>query len=119
MLNYLPEILLGIVSSLLLSLNIIFWCTIVIIFALLKLALPIKPIRVILDHILHGIGANWISCNSGWMSLTQKTKWDVQGVGGLTYMGWYLVNSNHQSWVDNFVLQIRKFRVCFRGYCRQ
>jgi 1-acyl-sn-glycerol-3-phosphate acyltransferase len=105
MLNFLPKILLGMMSSLLLSLNVIFWCTIVFIFALLKLALPIKPIRAILDHILHGIGANWISCNSGWMSLTQKTRWDVQGVDVLTYRGWYLVNSNHQSWVDIFVLQ--------------
>lgn len=92
-------------SSLLLSLNVIFWCTILFIFALLKLALPIKPIRTILDHVLHGIGANWISCNSGWMSLTQKTRWDVQGVDSLAYRGWYLVNSNHQSWVDIFVLQ--------------
>ncbi|MGZ6222891.1 MAG: acyltransferase [Syntrophales bacterium] len=105
MLNFLPKILLGIMSFLLLSLNVIFWCTILFIFALLKLALPIKPIRVILDHILNGIGTNWISCNSGWMRLTQKTSWDVQGVDRLTYRGWYLVNSNHQSWVDIFVLQ--------------
>jgi len=39
------------------------------------------------------------------MRLTQKTRWNVQGVDGLTYRGWYLVNSNHQSWVDIFVLQ--------------
>ncbi len=105
MLNFLPKILLGMISSVLLALNVIFWCAIVFIFALLKLALPFKPIRVILDHILHGIAANWISCNSGWMRLTQKTRWNVQGLDGLTYRGWYLVNSNHQSWVDIFVLQ--------------
>jgi 1-acyl-sn-glycerol-3-phosphate acyltransferase len=29
----------------------------------------------------------------------------VQGVDGLNYRGWYLVNCNHQSWVDIFVLQ--------------
>ncbi len=105
MLNFLPKILVGIIAVLLLSLNVIFWCTILFIFALLKLALPIKPVRVVLDHILHAIAANWISCNSGWMRLTQKTRWDVQGVDGLIYKGWYLVNSNHQSWVDIFVLQ--------------
>jgi 1-acyl-sn-glycerol-3-phosphate acyltransferase len=105
MLNFLPKTVLGIISLLLLSLNVIFWCTIVFIFALLKLALPFKPTRVILDHILHGIAANWISCNSGWMRLTEKTRWDVQGVDGLNDRDWYLVNSNHQSWVDIFVLQ--------------
>jgi 1-acyl-sn-glycerol-3-phosphate acyltransferase len=105
MLNFLPKTVLGIISVLLLTLNVIFWCTIVFIFALLKLALPFKPTRVILDHILHGIAANWISCNSGWMRLTEKTRWDVQGVDGLNDRDWYLVNSNHQSWVDIFVLQ--------------
>jgi len=105
MLNFLPKTVLGIISFLLLSLNVIFWCTIVFIFALLKLALPFKPTRVILDHVLHGIAANWISCNSGWMRLTGKIRWDVQGVDGLNDRDWYLVNSNHQSWVDIFVLQ--------------
>ena len=39
------------------------------------------------------------------MRLTQPTRWDVAGVDALTYAGWYLVNCNHQSWVDIFVLQ--------------
>jgi len=32
-------------------------------------------------------------------------RWDVQGVEGLHRRGWYLVSSNHQSWVDILVLQ--------------
>jgi 1-acyl-sn-glycerol-3-phosphate acyltransferase len=39
------------------------------------------------------------------MRLTQRTTWDVQGVAELPYRGWYLVNCNHQSWVDIFALQ--------------
>jgi 1-acyl-sn-glycerol-3-phosphate acyltransferase len=39
------------------------------------------------------------------MRLTQSTAWDVEGVDELRYEGWYLVNCNHQSWVDIFVLQ--------------
>ena len=39
------------------------------------------------------------------MRLTQRTRWDVQGVDALRYEGWYLVNCNHQSWADIFVLQ--------------
>jgi 1-acyl-sn-glycerol-3-phosphate acyltransferase len=105
MLNFLPKMLVGIIASFLLGLNVIFWCTILFVFTILKLALPLKSVRIVIDHILNGIAANWISCNSGWMSLTQKTRWDVQGVEGLHYKDWYLVNSNHQSWVDIFVLQ--------------
>ena len=54
---------------------------------------------------LNAIATSWIACNSGWMRLTQRTAWDVQGVDTLAYWGWYLVNCNHQSWVDIFVLQ--------------
>jgi 1-acyl-sn-glycerol-3-phosphate acyltransferase len=39
------------------------------------------------------------------MGLTQRTQWDVEGIAGLDPQGWYLVNSNHQTWVDIFVLQ--------------
>ncbi len=39
------------------------------------------------------------------MRLTQNTHWTISGVDALRYEGWYLVNCNHQSWVDIFVLQ--------------
>jgi len=59
----------------------------------------------ILNKILNWISENWIAGNSGWMRLTQKTQWDVQGWEGLDYNNWYLVVSNHQSWVDILVMQ--------------
>ena len=34
-----------------------------------------------------------------------SAQWDVQGVDSLHPRGWYLVSSNHQSWVDILVLQ--------------
>ncbi|MBN1614453.1 MAG: acyltransferase [Deltaproteobacteria bacterium] len=105
MLNFLPKTLVGVIASALLGLNILFWCVFLFAFALLKLLLPFKPVRVLIDPVLNAIATNWISCNSGWMRLTQKTRWDVQGVQDLNDKGWYLVNSNHQSWVDIFVLQ--------------
>lgn len=105
MLNSLPKVTVGIIAVVLLTVNVFFWCSLLFCFALLKLVLPVKPIRVVIDHVLNAIAANWISCNSGWMRLTQKTCWDVAGTEGLQNQGWYLVNSNHQSWVDIFVLQ--------------
>jgi 1-acyl-sn-glycerol-3-phosphate acyltransferase len=105
MLNFLPGPLIGVISSILLGLNIIFWVTILLFIAIFKPILPFKPIHRIIYPILHGIAENWISSNSGWMHLTQKATWDIQGVEGLHYDGWYLVNSNHQTWADIFVLQ--------------
>jgi 1-acyl-sn-glycerol-3-phosphate acyltransferase len=105
MLNFLPSLLLGIIVLLLFGLNVLFWPIILFVFSLLKLVLPFSALRRLFDRILPRLAENWISCNSAWMSLTQKTKWDVQGLTGLDYHGWYLVISNHQSWVDIFVMQ--------------
>ena len=105
MLNFLPPLVLGIIASVLFGLNVLIWPMLVFAFSILKFLLPFSPLRRLLDRILLWLAENWISCNSGWMRLTQKTKWDVQGLEGLNYHGWYLVISNHQSWVDIFVMQ--------------
>ncbi|MDF2463953.1 MAG: acyltransferase [Ramlibacter sp.] len=105
MLGFLPPVLRGAIAFLLLAINTLFWCTLLFAFALVKLALPFQPVRKRIDPILNGIATLWVACNSGWMRLTQNTRWDVQGIEGLPYEGWYLVNCNHQSWVDIFVLQ--------------
>ncbi len=105
MLNFLPSTLLGALSGIFLAVNVVVWVTILYVFALPKFVLPIPPLRRVLNRILNWIGENWIACNSAWMRLTQRTKWDVKGLKGLNYRGWYLVISNHQSWVDIFVLQ--------------
>ncbi len=105
MLNFLPPTLVGVIAALLLVLNVIVWVSVLFVFAVPKFLLPYPPLTRALNRILHWIGENWIACNSGWMRLTQKTQWDVQGLDGLNYHGWYLVVSNHQSWVDILVMQ--------------
>ena len=105
MLAFLPPLLRGAIAFTLLAVNTLFWCALLLACALLKLILPFNAVRVRIDPVLNAIAACWIACNSGWMRLTQATRWDVQGIDGLPYEGWYLVNCNHQSWVDIFVLQ--------------
>ncbi len=105
MLNFLPSSLLGVIAGLLLVVNVLIWTSLLFMFAILKFLLPLPQLRRGFNWILHRIAENWITCNSGWMRLTQKTQWDVQGLEGLNYHGWYLVVSNHQSWVDIIVLQ--------------
>ncbi|MEO8654941.1 MAG: acetyltransferase, partial [Ramlibacter sp.] len=105
MLGFLPPILRGVIALALLALNTLFWCLLLFAFSLVKLVLPFATVRKRIDPVLNGIATLWIACNSGWMRLTQRTVWDVQGVDALRYEGWYLVNCNHQSWADIFVLQ--------------
>ena len=105
MLNFLPGPLLGLVAFLLLLLNILIWVPLLLAFAIVRLILPFKAVRLAIDPLLLRIAEAWIAGNSGWMILTQRMDWDVQGVAGLDPCGWYLVNSNHQTWADIFVLQ--------------
>jgi 1-acyl-sn-glycerol-3-phosphate acyltransferase len=105
MLNFLPSTLVGIIAGFLLFVNVVFWVSILFVFSIPKILIPWPPLLKIINRILHWIGENWIAGNIGWMRLTQKTHWDVQGLEGLNYKGWYLVVSNHQSWVDILVMQ--------------
>ena len=105
MLSFLPAPIRGVIALLLLVLNTLFWCALLFAFSLVKLLLPVRSVRALIDPLLNAIATRWIACNSGWMILTQRMDWDVEGVAQLPYAGWYLVNCNHQSWVDIFVLQ--------------
>jgi len=100
-----PPIVTGIIASLLLLINTLFWATLLFPLTFLKVIIPVTPVRKVLTVLLAAIANAWISCNSGWMLLTQKMNWNIQRPDGLSRNGWYFVLSNHQSWVDILVLQ--------------
>lgn len=104
-LEALPAPLRGVIATLLLVVNVLFWATLVLPVALIKLLLPHSAVRRQIDRVLNTFAECWISCNNGWMRLVRRTEWDVAGLEGLSYRDWYLVNCNHQSWVDILVLQ--------------
>ncbi len=95
----------GCLAALLLLFNILFWVPLLLLVALLKLLLPGQALRRRIDRVLLFIAQTWISGNSTWMQWTQHTVWDVQIDAELHAKRWYLVNCNHQSWVDILVLQ--------------
>lgn len=95
----------GILSWTWLIASTLFWCALLFPLALLKLVLPFAAFRRRIDPVLNGIATAWISGNAGWFAWIQREPWEVQGNDGLRYADWYLVNCNHQSWADIFVLQ--------------
>ena len=105
MLAFLPAPVRAVLALLLFVLNTIFWCTLFYVVLLCKLAVPWTGWRVALSRILIRIANAWIDTNDRIMDLTQRIDWDVQGLEGLRRDEWYLVSSNHQSWVDIVVLQ--------------
>lgn len=105
MLRFLPPPLRGVLSLTILILNTLFWCLLLFVLSLIKLLFPAKAVLWVLDGWINALATAWISCNRAWMSLVQPSHWHVEGVQTLRYNDWYLVNCNHQSWVDIFVLQ--------------
>jgi 1-acyl-sn-glycerol-3-phosphate acyltransferase len=105
MLQRIGTILKGSFASSMLAANVVAFCSGMLPFALLKLALPLGALRRGTDRTLNGLAEGWIAVNGWWMALVQHHRWDVTGLEGLRRQGWYLVSSNHQSWVDILVLQ--------------
>jgi len=105
MLSFLPPLAIGVMASLLLALNTLFWVPVLLLVAICKLLLPWRAVRRRFDTLLIAIAEAWIACNGGWMRLTQNADWDVEGIDALERRGWYLVNCNHQTWADILVLQ--------------
>lgn len=105
MLSFLPSPLKGVLSFLIYLVNTIFLTVPLILVSLLKFILPFQPAVVILDKILMGIAGMWIHINSLTTDLFCGIDWDIRGLDKLNARQWYLVLSNHQSWVDILVLQ--------------
>lgn len=105
MLSFLPHPVRGVLSILLYTLNTIVLTVPLIVLSLLKFILPVRSAVVVLDRMLIGIATLWIGINSFNSRLFCTIEWDVRGLEQLKKKEWYLVVSNHQSWVDILALQ--------------
>jgi 1-acyl-sn-glycerol-3-phosphate acyltransferase len=95
----------GAIAGTVLVLNTLVMFTLMIPPALIKLVLPLDGVRRVCDMALNALASRWVANNSVWIAAVSPAPWDVQGLDGLHQRGWYLVSSNHQSWVDILVLQ--------------
>ena len=75
-----------------------------ILFSFLKL-LPNAQWRKWISSLVDGIATLWISINNLNQRLFSRTTFRLQGDIKLSLQQWYLVISNHQSWVDILVLK--------------
>jgi len=105
MLDFLPSPVKGTLSFVGYFVNTICLTVPLILTSFLKFVLPFKGVIVLLDKILIWIATLWISINGMNCDLFNKIDWQVKGVTQLKKKDWYLVISNHQSWVDILVLQ--------------
>ena len=102
--KYLPAPIKGLINYISLGINTIILSAPILWLALLKL-LPIKSLQNLNSKFLIWFAEKWIDINNLCLKLTQKTEYKISGLNHLKYENWYTVVSNHQSWVDIFVLQ--------------
>lgn len=87
------------------TVNTVVWAIPLLCTAVFKLLVPFNGWRRLTDRVLHRFANNWVWCNNVFMGLSRKTRWDVRGLDSLPPNQWYLILSNHQSWLDILVLQ--------------
>jgi 1-acyl-sn-glycerol-3-phosphate acyltransferase len=94
-----PLVLLALAISLLAHVLPLFALTLV------KLLIPLRPVRRVLSRALVGIAESWIGVNNLLFDLFTCIRWEVHGLDELQRTRSYLVLCNHQSGVDIAVLQ--------------
>ena len=86
--------------------NTVFWFVPIFLFAIIKLLIPIASFRRVLTKWIMTVGEYWVGGNAVIFGMSNSERLDVRGIEGLSRQDWYLVISNHQTWVDILVLQI-------------
>ncbi|MEO8010485.1 MAG: acyltransferase [Dokdonella sp.] len=97
-----PRVVAGFV---LIVINTLVHSTPLLLLALVKFMVPLPAFRRTLSRVLIVLAESWIAVNSVLMKRLAGVCIDVEGLDGLSRDGWYLIISNHQSWVDIPVLQ--------------
>jgi 1-acyl-sn-glycerol-3-phosphate acyltransferase len=95
----------GVVTISLMALNVIGWCLVLFSVALLKFLVPIPAWRRWTSRAMTALAEGWIGTNNAIFRLVGALPLDPRGLEGLSTRDWYLVVSNHRSWVDILVLQ--------------
>ena len=95
----------GAATITLMGLNVVFWIVPLMLVALCKLLVPLAAWRQLANRWLTAIAECWIAGNGTIFRLMGSMPITIAGLEGLERRQWYLVVSNHRSWVDILVLQ--------------
>jgi 1-acyl-sn-glycerol-3-phosphate acyltransferase len=95
----------GVVTFSLIVVNVLCLVPVLMVVAVLKLVVPVAGWRRLTSRLMIGIAELWIDINGAICRLTNVLRIDARIVDGLRPDEWYLVVSNHRSWVDILVLQ--------------
>lgn len=100
MLSFLPGWLLFPFSFSAFALNLAFWGIVVTPLGLIKLLLPFKAVHRLTGYAGKGCYRGWTAVNTALINLFNNVDWQVTGAQTLDKQSWYLLISNHKSWLD-------------------
>ena len=96
----------GLLSLLIVVINTCLWAIPLYAVAIAKVILPWEPWRRLSGRAMSSLAELWIDTNNIALRLIHPhMHWDVDGLEDLGRRRSYLLNSNHQSWIDVIVLQ--------------
>jgi 1-acyl-sn-glycerol-3-phosphate acyltransferase len=95
----------GALTLSLIVLNTVLWAIPLLSLAAVRLLLPAHAGRERLGRGLVALAENWISTNNAILAATRALHLELRGDTTLARREWYLMISNHRSWVDILVLQ--------------
>ena len=95
----------GVLTVSLMAINVIAWCLVLFTVAIVKFLLPVAAVRRWLSRVMTALAEGWIGTNNALFRALGALPLDARGLEGLSTNEWYLVVSNHRSWVDILVLQ--------------
>jgi 1-acyl-sn-glycerol-3-phosphate acyltransferase len=97
--------LLGVISLLLYAVNLLLLAFIILVVSALLFLIPVRKWRqAIRIHFLQSMPTHFATFNQLIMKITARHKLIVSGSGELKKNGWYVMISNHRSWLDILVL---------------
>ena len=97
--------MLGILTFSIVTVNTVFWFIPLMLFAVVKLLLPVPGIRRTMTRWIMAMGEFWVACNAFVFGLVNRTRVEVRGLEDLRADNWYLIIANHQTWTDIVALQ--------------
>ncbi|MEW5682062.1 MAG: acyltransferase [Pseudomonadota bacterium] len=100
MLSFLPGWLLFPFSFSAFALNLAFWGIVVTPLGLIKLLLPFKGVHRLTGYAGKGCYRGWTAVNTALINVFNQVDWQVTGAQTLDKQSWYLLISNHKSWLD-------------------
>ncbi|MEW9799617.1 acyltransferase [Alteromonas sp. CYL-A6] len=85
-------------------LNLALWGGLIILFGLIKLVLPVKAIRTVLQALMHFFMFCFGKCSVFFIQLFNPVSFDIRIDGTLSKEHWYLIIANHLSYLDIILL---------------